>query len=334
MTTTHVSPGTALPNTRNLPRSRTPVRPAPDPSGSHGERLASFLGWFSLGLGAAAVAAPGALARMIGARGDRADRTVLQLVGLQEIACGIGVLATRRPAGWMWARVAGDVAHFTMLSRAMASGPPDPGRMAAATASIAGIAALDAYNAVQLSRRPESAGHAIAGPIEVHQSITISRPAAELYRFWRDFGNLPRIMAHLESVEVRDDRRSHWVANAPAGMTVAWDAEITEDRPDQLIAWRSVGGHVENDGLVRFVPAPGGRGTEVHVEIRYEPPGGVLGHWFAKLFGESPDQQAYDGLRHFKQVMETGEVVRSEGGNDGTRVPQHPGQPSGSGRGR
>ena len=113
--------------------------------------------------------------------------------------------------------------------------------------------------------------------MEVHQTITISRPAEELYRFWRDFQNLPRIMSHLESVQADGDRRSHWKAKAPAGMTVEWDAEITEDRPNELIAWRSVGGHVDNAGSVRFVPAPGGRGTEVHVAMRYDPPGGVVG---------------------------------------------------------
>jgi uncharacterized membrane protein len=110
-------------------------------------------------------------------------------------------------------------------------------------------------------------------------------------------------------------------------MTDEWDAEVTEDRPNERIAWRSVGGHVDNDGSVRFVPAPGGRGTEVHVTMHYDPPGGALGRWAARLFGESPEQQVYDDLRHFKQVMETGEVVLSEGSFDGSRLVQRPAQP-------
>jgi uncharacterized membrane protein len=127
---------------------------------------------------------------------------------------------------------------------------------------------------------------------------------------------------------VIDDRRSHWKARGPAGKTVEWDAEIIDDRPNERIAWRSLeGADVENSGVVRFVKAPGGRGTEVHVEIRYSPPGGVLGAWLAKLFGEEPGQQVEDDLRALKQIMETGEVVRSEGTLGGRRALQRPAQP-------
>lgn len=329
MTATHVSPRQAFPNSRGFPRSPSPVRPEPDDRGREdAERLAGFLGWFSIGLGITSLAAPRGVARLIGARGDSTDRAILRLVGLQELACGIGILSTRRPAGWVWARVAGDAAHLTLLTGAMASGPPEPDRMATVTAAIVGITALDAYDAIRLSGRPGANGHALeGGPLEVHQSITIRRPAEDLYGFWRDFRNLPRIMSHLESVQVGGDGRSHWKAKAPAGTSVEWGAQITEDRPNELIAWRSIGGHVDNAGSVRFVPAPGGRGTEVHVEMGFDPPGGILGQWFAKLFGESPDQQVYDDLLHFKQVMETGEVVLSEGSFDGSRIVQRPAQP-------
>lgn len=334
MAATHVRPRQAFPNTQVYPRSRSPIPPGPARRGGGAEHLAGFLGWFSIGLGVTSLLAPRSMARFIGARGDRTDRTIFQLVGLQELACGIGILSTRRPVGWVWARVAGDAVHLTMLGGAMASGPPEPERMAAATAAIVGITAIDAYDALQLSRQPETDDEAHGGPFEVHQTITIGRPAENLYRFWRDFKNLPRVMSHLESVEADGNGRSHWKAKAPAGMTVEWDAEITEDRPNELIAWRSVGGHVDNAGSVRFVPAPGGRGTEVHVAMHYDPPGGVLGKWAAKLFGESPDQQAYDDLRHFKQVMETGQVVLSDGSFDGSRIVQRAAQPPAAVAGR
>ena len=143
--------------------------------------------------------------------------------------------------------------------------------------------------------------------------MTINRSPEEIYHFWRDFQNLPRFMDHLESVDVLDERRSHWRAKAPAGKTVEWDAEIIEDRPNELIAWRSLeNADVPNTGSVRFVPAPGGRGTEVHVELKYDPPGGAVGVAIAKLFGEEPNQQVATDLRRFKQVMETGEVVQSD----------------------
>jgi uncharacterized membrane protein len=335
MATTHLSPRQAFPDSRGFPRSHSPVLPETDRSRDGTERLAGFLGWFSVGLGITSLVAPRGMSRFIGTSGDDTDKAIMRVVGLQELACGIGILCTRRPAGWVWARVAGDAVHLTMLGGAMASGPRESHRMAAATAAVVGITGLDVYDAFQLSRRTDSTGRAAGGgPLDLHQAVTINRPAEELYRFWHDFGNLPRIMTHLESVQPNGDGRSHWKAKAPVGMTVEWDAEITEDRTNELIAWRSVGGQVDNAGSVRFVPAPGGRGTEVHVELRYNPPGGVLGKWVAKLFGESPERQVYDDLFHFKQVMETGQIVLSEGSFDGSRFVQRPAQPPATVAGR
>lgn len=119
---------------------------------------------------------------------------------------------------------------------------------------------------------------ACGGAVHTINSLVMKRSPEELYRFWRDFQNLPRFMPHLESVQVSGDRRSHWVARAPAGMTVEWDAAITEDRPNQLIAWRSLdGADVDNSGTVRFERAAGHRGTVVKVELLYSPPAGVIG---------------------------------------------------------
>jgi uncharacterized membrane protein len=150
---------------------------------------------------------------------------------------------------------------------------------------------------------------------------TINRPAEEVYRYWRDFEKLPTFMWHLESVSVETPTRSHWVAKGPAGMTVEWDAEITEDVPCERIGWRSLeGADVASTGSVVFRPAPGDRGTEVAVEIHYNPPGGPVGAAVAKLFGENPQQQLQDDLRRFKQVIETGDVVVSNAAPEGTRT--------------
>ena len=152
--------------------------------------------------------------------------------------------------------------------------------------------------------------------IHVEESFTITKSPWELYDYWRNFENLPRIMSHLESVNVIDEKRSHWVAKAPAiaGGKVEWDAEIINDEPNALIAWRSLeNADVDNAGSVRFVPAPGERGTEVKVVIDYIPPAGRLGKWVAKLFGEAPDQQIQEDLRKFKRVMETGEFATTKG---------------------
>jgi uncharacterized membrane protein len=144
--------------------------------------------------------------------------------------------------------------------------------------------------------------------IRVDKTVTVYRPVAELYRYWRNFENLPRIMRHVDSVTVLDEYRSHWVVDGPAGTHFEWDAEIHNEKENELIAWRSLDGDVNHAGSVQFRPTPTGRGTEVRVELRYEPPAGALGTAIARLFGEEPAQQVAEDLMRFKRVMEMGEV--------------------------
>ena len=156
--------------------------------------------------------------------------------------------------------------------------------------------------------------------IHVSVAYTIAKPRAELFAFWRDFNNLPRFMDHLQSVRVTDDKRSHWVVKAPAGRTVEWDAEIINEVPDELIAWRSLAGaDVDNAGSVRFVDAPGDRGTEVRVVLDYIPPAGRVGKYVAMLFGEAPEIQVKEDLRRFKRLMEAGYPPITDGQPHGPR---------------
>jgi uncharacterized membrane protein len=295
-----------------------------------GEGLANFLGWFSIGLGVAQVTAPGAVARLAGIDDDDRTRTVMRAAGLREIAHGLGIFSTKpRPAGAVWSRVAGDVLDLAFLGKALGNDDNDRGRTSAATAAVLGVTVLDVLCAQQLARNADRAPGKQTQGIFTKRSITVRRPQKEVFQFWRNFENLPRFMRHLESVRVIDDRRSHWKAKAPAGMTVEWDAEITDERENQLISWRSLeGADVHNEGSVRFQPAPGGRGTEVRVDLRYEPPGGVLGSKLAMLFREEPGQQVQDDLRVFKQVLETGDVVLSDAtvfdGPHPARPPERP----------
>jgi uncharacterized membrane protein len=150
--------------------------------------------------------------------------------------------------------------------------------------------------------------------VKIEKSVTVNKSPEELYSFWRNFENLPRIMRHLESVRVIDNKRSHWTAKAPAGTTAEWDAEIINERTNEMIAWRSLeGSSVPNAGSVHFVKSPGGRGTEVKVALNYDPPGGTLGVALARLFGEEPGQQVEEDLHRFKQMMESGEVLSTKG---------------------
>ncbi len=157
--------------------------------------------------------------------------------------------------------------------------------------------------------------------VEIVAACTINKPREELYRFWRDFKNLPQFMEHLNAVNVLDERRSHWSAKAPRmlGGKVEWDAEITRDDPNELIEWRSLpGSTIDTAGQVRFQQAPGDRGTEVHVWMHYTPPGGKLGHWLASMFGENPKRVIREELRNFQRLMEVGEILTLEGQPHGT----------------
>jgi len=150
--------------------------------------------------------------------------------------------------------------------------------------------------------------------IEVQKTLTINRPAEELYRFWRKFENLPTFMKHLLDVKVYDDKRSHWTTKGPLDTKVEWDAKIIEEKENELIAWASVeGADVNNSGYASFKRAPANRGTEVTVLTKYNPPAGGVGDTIAKLFGENPQQQIAEDLRRFKMLMETGEIATTEG---------------------
>jgi uncharacterized membrane protein len=144
--------------------------------------------------------------------------------------------------------------------------------------------------------------------IKVERQVLVNRPVGEVYRFWRQLENLPRFMDHLESVTVLDENRSHWVAKAPAGTKVEWDATIHNEIEDELLAWRSLpGADVDNAGSVHFTPL--GQSTEVRVVLSYNPPAGKVGAAVAKLLGEEPGSQVEDDLRRLKQVLEAGETA-------------------------
>ena len=144
----------------------------------------------------------------------------------------------------------------------------------------------------------------------VGRTVTINKPRAELYAYWRDFPKLATFMDNVERIEMLDDRRSHWVVKAPGGNTVEWVAAITDEREGEYIAWASEeGADVPNSGRVDFRDAQGDRGTVVTATILYDPPAGVIGKVIAKMFQREPAIQARRDLRRFKQLMETGEIA-------------------------
>ena len=296
--------------------------------GTGGEGLANFLGVFSIGLGLAEVLAPQVMSRVIGIKEpDHTHRNTMRLMGLREIGHGLSILSTQQPATAVWSRVAGDALDLALLARTFANPDNDRGRTLFATDNVLAVAALDVMCAKELSKQPHTETHEKMeqGIVVTRKSVTVRRSPEECYEEWRDFERLPTFMRHLVSVTMLDERRSRWVARAPAGRTVEWEAETTEDQPGELIAWRSVeGADVYNAGRVTFQPAPGDRGTEVRVTLEYDPPGGKLASKVAMFWREEPGQQVQDDLRHFKQMMETGEIVFSDATK---RRGMHPAQP-------
>jgi len=180
-----------------------------------------------------------------------------------------------------------------------------------------GLAAYGVYRQVrgqgeQEGHNPDASVAHGEGEKSVHV-VTVNKPADELYRYWRDFANLPDFMQHLAAVQDLGKGRSHWRAKAPLGQTVEWDATIINEIEDALIAWQSVeGAQISNAGSVRFRPAPGDRGTEVRVTLSYAPPAGKMGVAIAKILGEEPGRQVADDLRRFKQLMEAGELPTND----------------------
>jgi len=307
------------------------------PPGDRADRtprlLAIGVGVFSLGLGSAQVAAPGLLNRAVGLEDSTGNRALMRLMGARELGHGAGILTGTRTDAWLGSRVAGDALDLAVLGGALGPGTRPravrPRRLVGAIAAVAGVTALDAATLMALRRTP----HPSLGQRVFRTALTVHRPVDEVYAAWRDFERLPTFMTHLHSVEVLDEHRSQWTAETPGGGTVSWVAEIVQDRPGELISWQSVdGATVPNAGTVRFAPAPGDRGTEVRLELTVDVPAGAAGRAVATLTGQNPAQQATDDLRRFKQVLETGEVVRSDATPEGVHarrlLRQRPGRPA------
>jgi uncharacterized membrane protein len=246
----------------------------------------------------------------------------------EQLAVGLGWfsvgLATPASPGRVWARVGGDAIDLGVLAMALGSCPGNRSRLLGAIATVAGVTLLDVMAARGLhgqngagaasrstgARKSWTSGESV----QIEKAVTVNRSIDEVYAYWRNLENLPSFMRHLESVKVLGGRRSRWRAAAPAGMSVEWEAEVVQDRENEWIAWRSIeGSGIENSGSVRFSPAPGGRGTEVRVQLQYRPPAGSVGRAVARMFGEEPEQQITEDLRRFKQLLETGEIPVSDG---------------------
>lgn len=150
-------------------------------------------------------------------------------------------------------------------------------------------------------------GFTTAGPrgIELNESITVNRPVAEVWSFWRNLQNLPEFMDHLKEVKVIDSKRSHWVAEAPGDIKIEWDAEIVGERENEFIAWRSLPySDIKTQGFVEFLQAPGHKGTEIRVHMVYDLPGAGPAAGVKRLLENITFRQLRTELMRFKDRME------------------------------
>ena len=220
-----------------------------------------------------------------------------------------------------WASALGGAALTAYAIKQLKDRSPSGAALAAAGTALiyrgaTGHCHLYAAAGINTAADEDDTKRALAGPrgVNVEDSVTINASPEELYVFWRNFELLPRFMAHLVEVRQIDVRRSHWVAKAPAGRTVEWDAEIINEVPGDLIGWRTLpGSDVVSAGSVHFKAAPGSRGCEVRVRLQYDPPAGKVGATIAWMLGHDPARAIHEDLRRFKQLMETGEVPTTKG---------------------
>jgi uncharacterized membrane protein len=281
-------------------RPKEQVRSAAPP----GREVARALGAFSIALGTAGLIAPRALARAMGVPRHSA---VLRAIALRELATGIGLLRNVRAGRWAWGRVAGDVMDLAMLSLVPRGSRSERRRLSATRAAVAAVTALDLAASRTLNGResPQS-------DPRLRSCVAINREPSALYALWRDLEGLPRFLRSIASVTPIGGDRTRWQARLPGDRTLEWTAQLVEDVPGQRIAWKALPeSDVVHDGVVRFRPAPDGRGSLVELEIEHRPLSSLARSVPAAAFrlGEA---QLREDLRRFKRLAETGEIPTTE----------------------
>lgn len=283
--------------------------------GSGISSTARNLGILSLVLGAGGLLLSGPLSRLSGLQPHRG---LLPLVGLRELAAGIGLLGTRNATPWLWSRVAGDGMDLAIILSCLLN-PDNPRRTRAAVtaAVVAAITAIDTRESLRNSRNESTTA---APDALVSASVIVGKSPQECYEFWRDPTHMTRISPMVESVTVLDERTSRWLIRSPLGTQIEWDSKITGETPGERISWRSVdGGGLYHAGVIRFEPATGNRGTLVSISVHFRVPGGAAGVGLVKLLGANPRSEVREDLRRFKQLLEAGEIPTTRGQPSGRR---------------
>lgn len=295
-------------------------RKARAPSRTKTQRLANGLGYFSIGLGAAQLIVPAAVAR---AAGVPFSSALMRLCGAREFMSGVMILnRPARRAPYLWMRVAGDVLDLAVVGAAIASPRNRRYRDNAlfASAAVAGVTLLDIVCATRLTEIEQNRRTPLNQEPGLEAGMVVNKTPEECYRAWHDFEKFPQFMQAIQSVQVLDAKRSHWTARAPGGATFEWDSEIVSDVPNSLIAWHALeGANPPNSGWVRFEPAPGDRGTIVRLHMQLDTDGNIVKSFANRLARRLPKFVVREDLRRFKQLIEAGEIPTTRGQPTGSR---------------
>lgn len=303
----------------------TDVRGVPSPLPlMNGQTTARFLGWFSVGLGLAEVVAPNAITRALGTR--RRPGLVRTAYGLRELAVGAGLLTTRTPQPWVWARVAGDVLDLATLGAALGGRRSNRGAVGFALASVAAVTALDVRTALALGTENGTSGATEKGAPpdaeEVRSSITIGRPPEEVYWAWRDPVTVATMLQPFARVHAESPELAHIQPRTPLGGALQWSWDVPDERPGEFMRFRSLeGSTVRNEGTATLRPTADGRGTHLEVHARYQAPGGPLGTKALAAFGLVPQKALDETLDRFRDLVESGRTpTRPEERSAGART--------------
>lgn len=288
--------------------------------------LSRALGWASLGLGIAQLAAPQRLADLAGLADGSRTRAIVRLLGLREAATGAGILAGANPVPWMWGRVGGDAIDLALIASAIDTRGTNRTRLAGAAAITAGMTAIDAICSARLTMAPAPRPAPPAEAVRVATAITVQAPSRRVYEALANAQTLPRFVESFAEIDVQDQRLTRWTVTLPGGMPLHWDVELTEEAPGERIAWRTrEGSAFPASGQIDLRPSPANQGTEVRFTAAFDPPGGELGAKIGDLFTGAIGTKIHNDLRRFKQLIDLGEIVQSDASVAGG---PHPARPS------
>lgn len=288
-----------------------------------GNVLVKSLGWFALGLGALQMTVPRLMSWLVGVKPNKGSKQTMRVLGAREAASGVGILRSQQLPAWLGVRVAGDAADVGLLVGSLLSQRRPAlrllrSRLGLALGGVLGVAVLDVLGLRYVLRTLNSRG---GKPPELKASTTIERSTQEVYRFLRDVTNFPRFVSFLTDVTTLDEKRSQWIAKFPEGREVRWNTLLAEDVPERLLIF-TIDSRLLDTLMVRLEPAPGGRGTEVHLSLsaRNSRFPSAVAKWLRKI----PERLLASELRRLKQVIELGEVSQSDAS---TSMGRHPARP-------